>query len=846
MINLEIDGKLVEAERGSMVMDAANKLGIYIPHFCYHKKLSIAANCRMCLVEVEKAPKPMPACATPVAEGMKVHTHSEVAVKAQQGVMEFLLINHPLDCPICDQGGECQLQDLAVGYGGSASRYQEPKRSVMHKDIGPLVSTNEMNRCIHCTRCVRFGQEIAGVMELGMAFRGEHAEIMSFVDSTVDSELSGNMIDLCPVGALTSKPYRYTARNWELSRRKSVSPHDGLGSNLIVQVKNNKVVRVLPVENEAINECWLSDKDRFGYEGLNSPQRLSKPMLKQDGKWIEVEWQTALEYVANGLRQIKAAHGAEQIAALATPHSTLEELYLLQKLVHGIGSDNVDFRLRQSDFSADNFQPNPPQSPLVRGEAAPSPDKGRAGEGLGERGGFGVPWLGMPIADINTRDRFLIVGSFLRKDHPLLASRVRQAVKKGAQANIVHAADDALLMPVANKAVVAPSDLVNMLAQILKALATEKNAAKSVALSAEAQQAVAAVQPSEQARAIARSLASGERAAVLLGNYAQQHPQAAQISQLAEQIAALCAAKFGYMGEAANSVGGYLAGAVPFWSAGVPPASSAPGMNAAQMLASPRKAYILLNVEPELDVHDPQLAMIAMRSADMVVAMSAYKHHASEYADVLLPIAPFTETSGTFVNTEGCVQSFRGAVKPLGEARPAWKVLRVLGNLLDVSSFDYDSSEAVRDEVLGDGNVVEKLNNSLNGVEVPGLGTEQTPAPHSVPSPESSALAGLQRIADVPIYSADAVVRRAVALQATQDAVTPSVIMQSGELQKRGIKSGDTVKVTQGNASVHLIVRADDSLPAATARVAAGHPATAALGAMFGMITVESVSGERA
>ena len=299
MINLEIDGKLVEAERGSMVMDAANKLGIYIPHFCYHKKLSIAANCRMCLVEVEKAPKPMPACATPVAEGMKVHTHSEVAVKAQQGVMEFLLINHPLDCPICDQGGECQLQDLAVGYGGSASRYQEPKRSVMHKDIGPLVSTNEMNRCIHCTRCVRFGQEIAGVMELGMAFRGEHAEIMSFVDSTVDSELSGNMIDLCPVGALTSKPYRYTARNWELSRRKSVSPHDGLGSNLIVQVKNNKVVRVLPVENEAINECWLSDKDRFGYEGLNSPQRLSKPMLKQDGKWIEVEWQTALEYVAS-------------------------------------------------------------------------------------------------------------------------------------------------------------------------------------------------------------------------------------------------------------------------------------------------------------------------------------------------------------------------------------------------------------------------------------------------------------------------------------------------------------------------------------------------------------------
>ena len=409
---------------------------MYIPHFCYHKKLSIAASCRMCLVEVEKAPKPLPACATPVAEGMKVHTHSEMAVKAQKGVMEFLLINHPLDCPICDQGGECQLQDLAVGYGGGESRYQEDKRSVMHKDIGPLVSTEEMNRCIHCTRCVRFGQEIAGVMELGMAFRGEHAEIMSFVDSTVDSELSGNMIDLCPVGALTSKPFRYTARNWELSRRKSVSPHDGLGSNLSVQVKDNKVLRVVPAENEAVNECWISDKDRFSYEGLNSPERLTKPMIKQDGKWNEVEWQVALEYVSNGLRQIKTAAGAEQIAALATPHSTLEELYLLQKLMRGLGSNNVDFRLRQSDFSADTLA-------LMTREG---------GEGS-------VPWLGMPVADINTRDRFLIVGSFLRKDHPLLAQRVRQAVKKGAQANIVHAADDDLLMPVANKSIVAPGDL---------------------------------------------------------------------------------------------------------------------------------------------------------------------------------------------------------------------------------------------------------------------------------------------------------------------------------------------------------------------------------------------------
>jgi NADH-quinone oxidoreductase subunit G len=778
MINIEIDGKPVEIKRGSTVMDAARKVGVYIPHFCYHEKLSIAANCRMCLVEVEKAPKPLPACATPAADGMKVHTHSDLAVKAQKGVMEFLLINHPLDCPVCDQGGECQLQDLAVGYGTTASRYTEEKRIVMHKDVGALISTLEMSRCIHCTRCVRFGQEIGGMMELGMAFRGEHAEIMSFVNSSVDSELSGNMIDLCPVGALTSKPFRYSARNWELSRRKSVSPHDSLGSNLAVQVKNDKVMRVTPVENEAVNECWISDRDRFSYEGLNSPQRLTKPMLKQDGRWVEVEWQVALEYVANGLRHIGNGDGAAQIAALATPNSTLEELYLLQKLVRGLGSGNVDFRLRQSDFSSDGKQ-------------------------------AGAPWLGMPVAEIDTRDRLLIVGSFLRKDHPLLAHRVRQAVKGGAQANIVHASDDDLLMPVANKVIVAPSELANVLAQILKALAAEKQVAPDAS--------VQDVEVGGVAAAIAMSLASGERAAVLLGNFAQQHPQAAQVAALAERIAALCGAKFGFLGEAANSVGGYLAGAVPFGGA-------VQGMNAAQMLVSPRKAYILLNAEPELDMHDPQQALAAMYAADLVVALSAYKHHATDYADVLLPIAPFTETSGTFVNTEGRVQSFKGTVRPLGETRPAWKVLRVLGNLLEVSGFDYDTSEAVRDEALGTREVGGKLDNHLD------IALQNT---------VSVKAQGLQRVADVPIYSADAVVRRAASLQKTRDAATPCVKMHGSELRKLGLQSGDLVKVSQGKATVRLAVQADDTLPAGSARVAAGHPATAELGAMSGTITVE-------
>ncbi len=768
MINIEIDGKLVETERGSTVMDAAHKAGVYIPHFCYHKKLSIAANCRMCLVEVEKAPKPLPACATPAADGMKVYTHSEMAVKAQKGVMEFLLINHPLDCPICDQGGECQLQDLAMGYGGGASRYAEEKRMVSPKEIGELISTVEMSRCIQCTRCVRFGQEIAGQMELGMANRSEYAEIVSFVNSAVESELSGNMIDLCPVGALTSKPFRYTARNWELSRRKSVSPHDGLGASLAVHVKDNKVLRVVPVENEAINECWISDKDRFSYEGLNSPDRLTRPMIKQNNQWIEVEWSAALEYVANGLRQITSGAGADNIAALATPHSTLEELYLLQKLVRAMGSDNVDFRLRQSDFS------------LVT---------------------QGTPWLGMPIAELNSCDRFLIVGSFLRKDQPLIAQRIRQAVKLGAQANVVHAADDDLLMPVANKAIVAPSKMADMLAQILKALVMHKEAAMPPEL--------LEVAVGDAAKAIAESLATGERSAVLLGNLAQQHTEASLLASLANQIAELSGAKFGFLAEAANSVGGHMARAVP-----------ESGMNAMQMLEKPRKAYLLLNVEPELDMHNPDLAISAMKQADMVVAMSAYKHNAIEYADVLLPIAPFTETSGTFVNNEGTVQSFKGAVKPLGDARPAWKVLRVLGNLLDIPGFDYDSSEAIRDEALSTSN---KPGNRIDGI--------------SYKKNQTGAV--LERVTDVPIYFADALVRRADALQKTPDAAMPSARMHKDEMQRLGLNPGDEVRVAQGSASARLKVKRDDRLPLGVVRISAAHPATAGLGPMFGEISLE-------
>ncbi|HLX29766.1 MAG TPA: NADH-quinone oxidoreductase subunit NuoG [Casimicrobiaceae bacterium] len=777
LLSVEVDGRAVQVTHGSTVMDAANRLGIYIPFFCYHKKLSIAANCRMCLVQVEKAPKPVPACATPVTDGMKVFTHSEQAIKAQQGVMEFLLINHPLDCPICDQGGECQLQDLAVGYGASASRYREKKRVVFHKQLGPLISAEEMTRCIHCTRCVRFGVEIGGIMELGMSGRSEHAEIQTFVGRTVDSELSGNMIDICPVGALTSKPFRFAARTWELSRRKSVSPHDGHGSNLIVQVKNNRVVRVLPLENEAVNECWLSDKDRFSYEALNSEERLTQPMLKQGGEWKPVNWQTALEFVAKGLRDIASKHGGSSIGALVSPHSTLEEMALAARLVRGLGSDNIDFRLRQTDFRDDAMRD-------------------------------GIPWLGMPITDVGKLDRAFVVGSFLRKDQPMLALRVRQAVKKGAQISSLHSVDDDWLMPVAHRAIVPPSQLPTMLARVVVAAA--QDAGKDVPA------ALRDVDRDPAADAIAASLVSGERRAILLGNYAMQHAEASQIAALAQVLASITGATFGVCTEAANSVGGYLARALP----------QSGGLNAQAMLGASgesRKAYIVMHAEPEFDFANPLAARAALEKADLVVVLSAFRT-ATRYADVLLPVAPFTETSGTYVNCEGRVQSFHAVAQTMGDARPAWKVLRMLGAMLELPGFDAASSEEVREAVLADaGELTSRLANTSR-IEI------ATPV---------RANGSIERVADVPIYFADPLVRRALPLQETADARPPKARVHRTLLDQLGIDEGAQIKVRQGRGEAVLATQIDPGVPPGVVRIAAAHPSTCGLEGLSGPVTVE-------
>ena len=700
MIEIELDGHKVGIAEGSTVMHAAEKAGTFIPHFCYHKKLSISANCRMCLVDIEKMPKPMPACATPVTQGMIVHTKTDKAIKAQQSVMEFLLINHPLDCPICDQGGECQLQDIAVGYGASASRYEEEKRVVPVKDVGPLISMQEMTRCIHCTRCVRFGQEIAGVMELGMSQRGEHSQIETFLDHTIDSELSGNMIDICPVGALTSKPFRYSARTWELSRRKSVSPHDSTGANLIVQVKNNRVMRVVPFENEAVNECWIADRDRFSYEALNGQERLTTPMIKQGGQWKSVDWPTALEYVANGLKQISAEYGPSSLGALVSPHATLEELHLSVKLMQGLGSNNIDHRLRHAEFPAAQ----------------------------------GVRYLGTSIAALSDLQSVLVIGSNVRKEHPLFAQRIRQSARKGCVVSAIASGHDDWAMPVAHRVEVPAAQWVQALASVAAAVALEKGIAAPVEATT-----------NDSSTAIAQALMAGERKAILLGNGAAHHAQASSLLALAQWLADQTGASFGYLTEAANTVGAQLVGAEP----------ASGGLHAGQMLGGALKALVLLNTEPEFDSAAGVQAVEALGKAQMVVSLNPFKANMA-FCDVMLPVSPFTETSGTFVNAEGRAQSFHAVVQPLGETRPAWKVLRVLANMLDVPGFDFASSEEILQSIPA-------LTSGETAHVAPDRLSNRTTAAINLSTP-----AGVPVVAG--IYQLDGIVRRAPALQHTADA----------------------------------------------------------------------------
>ncbi|MFZ9764054.1 MAG: NADH-quinone oxidoreductase subunit NuoG [Burkholderiaceae bacterium] len=781
MIELEIDGKKVEVAAGSMVMDAATKLGLYVPHFCYHKKLSIAANCRMCLVEVEKAPKPLPACATPVAAGMKVFTASEKAKQAQKGVMEFLLINHPLDCPICDQGGECQLQDLAVGYGPSASRYTEGKRVVFHKPMGPLISAQEMSRCIHCTRCVRFGQEIAGVMELGMAGRGEHSEIMSFVGSAVESELSGNMIDVCPVGALTSKPFRYQARTWELARRRSVSPHDSIGSNVILQTKGSKVLRVVPYEQEAVNECWISDRDRFSYEGLTSEDRLTVPMRRTaDGQWHEIDWSEALSEAAKILRQA-SGRGVNRVRGFASPVSTVEELGLLARLIRGLQSDAVDFRPQLLEPGFDSRV-------------------------------SGVPTLGMRLEEVNSLERVLVVGSQLRAELPLLAQRLRQAARRGAHVHTLHAYAEPLLMPAASQMVAAPSAWVSEIDQLLHAASTTGKGDAS---------------PAARLVASMRSAPNGgEHAAIFLGAAALAHPQASLLIDKCQTLAQALGCRFGVLPVGANGVGGYIAGALP--------TSGGPG--GAELFNETHAAYLLMHLEPALDLAMAPAAVQTLQTArdvSGVVALTAYRSAVESVASLMLPIAPFTETSGSFVNLEGRLQSFQAAVPPQGATRPGWKVLRVLGNLLDLPGFDQSSSEEVLQSLLNVASPGEILPN-LPALSVTGLPREAA----------SGGQGGFERIGEMSIYMADPIARRSSPLLETRSSSAPRVAMHPEDMAAIGASADMLLNLETAGHRVQLLPVADASLARGVVRVPIGHPGLAGINMTGGRLDV-SIAKQR-
>ena len=791
-ITIEVDGRKLSARKGQMLIEVTDASGIYIPRFCYHNKLSIAANCRMCLVDVEKAPKPLPACATPVAEGMVVRTRSERARTAQKSTMEFLLINHPLDCPVCDQGGECELQDLALGYGKDVSRYAEAKRVVIDRDIGPLIST-DMTRCIHCTRCVRFGDEVAGLMEFGGLGRGEHTEIRTFLDRSVDSELSGNVIDLCPVGALTSKPFRFTARPWELADHASISPHDCVGANINVQVRRGTVMRVLPRDNEAVNECWIADRDRFSYEALKGQDRLRAPMIRRGTEWEPTDWTTAFEFTVSGLRKVLAAHGPESLGALASPISTLEEFYLLQKLVRALGSGNVDHRLRQMDFSDD--------------AAAPL-----------------YPSLGQPIAELENLDGALLIGANPRKDQPLINLRLRKSVLKGARVFAINPMDYDFSYKLAGKVIAEPARMVRALAGVARALSTLKKAEWPAAFA----KPFGDVKPGVSEQAMAEALLQSQRASVLLGSFAHSHPQAAALRALAQFVAALCGAKLGQLPDA-NGAGAWLAGCVPHRGAAGKPATA--GRTTRGMLQASLKACLLLGVEPELDCLDGAATGAALQAAEFVVMLttfkpSPYRTSAVEYADVWLPLAPFTETDGTFVNAEGRRQEFVASLAPLAEARPGWKILRMLGHQLGLSGFDQNGVEDVRREM--------NLPDALPPVSA---------FPYTVAAAEKTGPASgqLMRIAEVPIYAVDPIVRRAPALQKTADNPPPAARMNAAQADKLGLAAGINVQLVTplGTALLELVL--DERVPDGCVAAPAGYPETVMLGA-HGPVTVRAAT----
>jgi NADH-quinone oxidoreductase subunit G len=788
MIDIEIDGRTFHVEQNTTIIEAADKAGIYIPRFCYHKKLSIVANCRMCLVEVEKSGKPLPACATPVTAGMKVYTTSAKTKEAQRSVMEFLLINHPLDCPICDQGGECELQDLSLGYGSSLSRFTEGKRSVKDDNLGPLIAT-EMTRCIQCTRCVRFGQEIAGIKELGTLNRGEDLQISTYIEHSLESELSGNMIDLCPVGALTSKPFRFTARAWELQQSASIAPHDCLGSNLYLHTRRGQVMRAVPRENEAINETWISDRDRYSYLGIHSKERLTKPHIKENGQWFIVDWETALEKVVTELRKILQQYGPQAIGGLASPSCTTEEFYFFQKLLRSLGSQNIDHRLHQTDVS-DQMQATlcPP---------------------------------GITLSELEQAHFVWLVGSNIQREQPIAAHRLRKANLAGTKIASLHCVDISVAFALHENLCVSPDAIIPILLGIAKALDEDHSLPAFVELI-----------PISIESDLAQQLKSAENALIVLGALAQNHPQASLIRALTQFIARQTGARCVTFTEGANSIGANLAGVVPHrLSGGVSVAEA--GLSAAEMFNADLRAFILLNIEPTLDCANPQRVSNALKQADFVLALSPFKAKSLlDHAQVILPMASFAEIQGSFINMAGCWQTFAAAIPPLGLARSGWEILQTLGNSLELADFNRSDHAFIREalepsllEYLSLAHVAADLNNKQNpGVDF-NVSTDKNPGAVSI-----------LRISEWPMYGVDSVVRRSLALHASASNDPLTVAMNAALANELNFTPGQLIRIEQGAGQALLPLSIRAGLPDYCVYIAAGCEETAALGESFGEV----------
>lgn len=782
MANVEIDGQLFEVENGKMIIEVADEAGIHIPRFCYHKKLSVAANCRMCLVEIENGRKTVPACATPITNGMKVFTKSKEAIRSQQAVMEFLLINHPLDCPICDQGGECELQDVSMGYGNDASEYTESKRAVEDDNFGSLIST-EMTRCIHCTRCVRFGEEIAGVREIGGIGRGEDMQISTYIKHSLTSEVSGNIIDLCPVGALTSKPYRFTARAWEMTQYESVAPHDCLGSNVYLHVRRNELMRVVPKEQESINETWLSDRDRFSYQGMNHPARATKPMIKRNGQWEAVDWETALKFAADGMSRVIKQHGPEQFAAFASASSTLEEFYLLQKMMRELGVNNLDHRLHQTDFRDQEGQTIMPASSL-------------------------------PYADIEIQENVLLLGCNIDREVPLASLRVRKAFVNGAKICAINAVDYAYHFEVSERKIVAPLDMPMQLASLLLAIAKD-----STRLSNDIQKLVIGLTPDDSTTAIAEALCR-PNSVVITGALCENHPEAALLRLLIAEIQTLSGARIVRLTTGANAAGGWLAGMIPHRTIAGQSVET-PGLDVNAALEAKLKGYLLMAVDPGFDFANSFRARQSMLGAEFVIVLSAYFTEATQdYANVVLPMAPYSETSGTYINVDHTWQTFKGGVAPQGESRPAWKILRVLGNLLQCTGFEYDSTEAVLQEI-------KQVANTL------------TPRSYVPVYPESLPVNKneLTRVGEWPLYRSDAIVRHANALQ--QCAAADIACIHIHPQTASRLNLGETATVSQGDIEIILPITLNERMAVDAVWLPNAMPETADLGHAFSEITIK-------